>query len=73
MLGSLKNEVPAQVRKADQTLVIAGRSRTIVGPQRRGGGKCDQWKPLNLKETAPTTVESRNEFPLGFFSKPDLN
>jgi hypothetical protein len=41
-LGPLKNEIPPQVRKADQRLIRRRRNRALVWPQGRGGGKCDQ-------------------------------
>jgi hypothetical protein len=39
MLGPLKNEIPPQVRKANQAM-IEGRSH--LRPRCRGGGKRDQ-------------------------------
>jgi hypothetical protein len=47
VLGTLKDEIPPQVGKANQGLVFAKLGRVLALPQLRGGGQVDQRiKPL---------------------------
>jgi hypothetical protein len=51
MLGTLKDEVPPQVGKADENVIVGGWRHRLALPQHGGGGLSDQWLNPELKET----------------------